>query len=394
MSVYKRERSPFYYYEFERNGTRHRGSTGCTDRREAAAKVRQIIRDVEEAERRRDGASELTLRDATARYWTEVCEHGASPRADLVLLERLARLVGLDRDIRTITDATVAAAVAARRTHYRMDRPALGPVSASTVNRSVTDLLRRVLSRARKVWGVSLPVEPNWGAHRLAEPTERVRELGYDEEAKLEAVERDDYRVPRLFAQITGLRRREVASLTWRQIDFAAETISVIGKGNKPHVLPLTDELRALLEPLRGHHPTAVFTYVAQRTREVPKAGRSVVKGQRYPITYEGLGTHLGRTFDKAGLEGFRVHDLRHTAATRALRATGNLRFVQQLLAHSSPTTTARYAHTDLSDMRRLMAATAADDARRREAAVETSCSSPSPHPLEAPPFDHAPQPA
>jgi integrase len=33
------------------------------------------------------------------------------------------------------------------------------------------------------------------------------------------------YRAPRLFAQITGLRRREVAGLTWYQVDFAAEVI-------------------------------------------------------------------------------------------------------------------------------------------------------------------------
>jgi integrase len=35
-------------------------------------------------------------------------------------------------------------------------------------------------------------------------------------------------------AQITGLRRREVAGLTWYQVDFAAEVIRVVGKGDKP----------------------------------------------------------------------------------------------------------------------------------------------------------------
>ncbi len=58
-------------------------------------------------------------------------------------------------------------------------------------------------------------------------------------------------------------------------------------------------------------------------------------EGQVYPITYHGFSTHVRRGLDKAGVADFRIHDLRHTSATRTLRATKNLKIVQKLLNHS-----------------------------------------------------------
>jgi integrase len=370
MSVYKRKGATEWSYDFYRGGTRFSGTTGTADRRKAEAEERKQIALAEEkirteaASRRK--TSEPTFDEAARRYWDEVAQHCASPLKAEAELDRLVEAVGETTLLTAITDDFVSKLVLKRRQDFVKGDPKRGRISPSQVNRSTTQLLRRILTRARKVWKQALPEEPNWAAHMLAEPRERVRELRHDEEAKLEEIERDDYRAPRLFAQITGLRRREVANLTWDQVDFANETISVVGKGDKPHVLPLTDELREILEPLRGHHPSAVFTYVAQRSREIPKAGRSVVRGQRYPITYEGFATQMGRAFDSAGLKDFRIHDLRHTAATRTLRATGNLRLVQRLLAHSSPTTTAKYAHATLDDVRAGMALAASDSRRRR----------------------------
>ena len=49
-------------------------------------------------------------------------------------------------------------------------------------------------------------------------------------------------------------------------------------------------------------------------------------------------------------------HLLRHTFATHALRARPNLRAVQELLGHSSVTTTQRYTHMDADDLREQVA--------------------------------------
>ena len=47
--------------------------------------------------------------------------------------------------------------------------------------------------------------------------------------------------------------------------------------------MPITDAIREILWPLRGHHQDRVFTYVAQQTRG------DMVRGERYPITKSGL---------------------------------------------------------------------------------------------------------
>ena len=51
-------------------------------------------------------------------------------------------------------------------------------------------------------------------------------------------------------------------------------------------------------------------------------------------------------------VDDFRFHDLRHTAATRLLRATGNLKVTQQYLGHADIGMTARYAHATTADVR------------------------------------------
>ena len=82
-----------------------------------------------------------------------------------------------------------------------------------------------------------------------------------------------------------------------------------------------------------------VFTYIARRTRG------TIVKGQRYPITYSGIKTEWRRLRSRAQIEGFRFHDFRHDFGTKLLRQTGNLKLVQKALNHADIKTTTRYAH-------------------------------------------------
>jgi len=91
--------------------------------------------------------------------------------------------------------------------------------------------------------------------------------------------------------------------------------------------------------PLRGHHPEFVFTYVAVRTRG------ERVRGERQPITYNGLKTTWRRLRSAAKVADFRFHDKRHDLATKLLRKTGNLKLVQKALNHRNIKTTLKYAH-------------------------------------------------
>jgi integrase len=146
------------------------------------------------------------------------------------------------------------------------------------------------------------------------------KESAQAEDAALDAVESRDYAELREFAEIMGLRRRELL-LTWPQVDFTESAIRIIGKGGTPAILPLSRRAYEILWALRGNHKLQVFTFVAQRRRVCPKTGTKFVKDQRYPMTYYGIGTNRRRKWVKAGVDA-RLHDTRHASAHSAPRGT------------------------------------------------------------------------
>jgi integrase len=346
MSVYRPKGSPFYHFDFEWRGHRFHGSTKRKNRREAEG--------VERAERERAKQQEAAARAATAslklddvagRYWQEIGQHHAGADNTWRDLERLVDYFGPTKLLTEITDDEVAKLVAWRRGHRvegakkRKDKDAPEPplIANATVNRSTTEVLKKLFTRA-KAWGVRFDREPNWKAHWLPEPEERVRELVGDEGHRLDAATRDDYAPFFAFAKASGLRLRECL-LKWPEVDWDTRQITKLGKGGKRVTVPITPTIRSILWPLRVHHREHVFTYAARRTR----GGR--VKGQRYPLTYSGVKITWRRLRKRAGVSGFRFHDFRHDIGTKLLRLTGNLKLVQRALNHSDIKTTVKYAH-------------------------------------------------
>jgi integrase len=343
MAVYKR--GEIYHYEFEHRGHRFRGSTGCKSKREAQEFERAKRQEAaKEAERREAlGCAPLTWGVAASRYWQEAGQHHARDTKTLPSLEWLTRHIGETTPLTSIDGSLVARLVAKRR------GDGVGP---ATVNRTVTEPLRRVLNRA-KLWGHPVPAI-EWGKHALKEPRERVRELRADEEEALFAVLREDHHAIVRFALLTGCRRAECVGLTWADIDWGGRLIWINGKGDKRASIPLPPSVRELLWPLQGQHASAVFTYAARH------AGHDVRKGERRPITYRGMETEIMRALKRAGIRDFSFHDLRHTAATRVLRATGNLNIVKRMLRHENIRTTVKYAHSQHDDVLEGMEAAAA----------------------------------
>jgi integrase len=337
MSLYKPKGSPFYQYDFQWRGTRFHSSTKRTGRREAQAVEKAERERVKHATAAPATSAGMTLDAAAGRYWHEVGQHHAGAADTERDLARLITYFGAARPIGTITGNDVAKLVAWRRGHKVAATGHL--IAAGTVNRSTTELLRRLFTRAKEVWDVRFDREPVWRKHVLKEPDERVRELHDDEADRLDAVMRDDYAPLFEFVRATGQRKTECFTLRWSEVNWDTRQIKRKGKGGREITIPITDEVRAILWPLRGHHPDRVFTYVVQRTQGARK------RGQRYPITNGGLTTRWRRTRRAAGLTDFRFHDFRHDFATKVLRETGNLKLVQKALNHANIRTTARYAH-------------------------------------------------
>ena len=284
----------------------------------------------------------MSLDIALSRYWEEVAKHLVNAESYFRFLGWLQAYFGKHMTLDRITDSMVAAMVAKRRGE---------DVANATVNRTTTVPLRAVMPRARKVWKVPA-TEITWGQHLLREPRERIREASIGEEQALMASTRSDYAPALRFAVLTGCRRMEIVDLTWARVDFFGKTITVTGKGDKSRMMPMTTAVYDLLWGEKNHHKTAVFTYEVKR--KLPKKG--LVRGQRRSITKEGFKTEWRRALLRSGVENFRFHDTRHTAATRTLR-TGNLKVVQQMLGHENLATTGKYAHAMLEDMRAAMEA-------------------------------------
>ena len=356
MSVYKPKNSPNYQYDFQIGGQRFHGTTGCTNVREARGVERQQREKAKAAVRAARAASggPLTIDDASARYWREVGERHANAETTWTDLGRLVDYLTPQKLLTDITDDDVAKLV-----HWRRTQPAWGRattkagepmrlVSAATVNRSTTLVLKKIFTRAKRTWRYSFPVEPNWRDHWLAEPKERVRELRGSESSALRLATRTDYTPIFEFARASGLRLEECL-LRWREVDWETGWVVTTGKGGRTVKTAITSTVRAILLPLQGHHSEWVFTYEAKRVRKAEAGykgrGDTRERGKRYPVTYSGLKSQWKRIRKAADVQDFRLHDFRHDLATKLLRATGNLKTVQKALSHADIKTTTRYAH-------------------------------------------------
>jgi integrase len=379
MSIYKKTKEAEHYtYNFYIDRRRFSGSTGCSNRREAEAfeRKRKIEARAElDALAAQEGVGgPMTLKQATSRYYREVGQYQKAADKVETGISNIIRLIGGDTLIKDIDDNVVSKMVASRREeaahnvaaktvtkHKRRLKPRKAPkkVSPATVNRSTTEPLRKVLNRARDVWGQEIK-RITWRTHMLKEPRERIRELSMDEETRLfESLNPRHHAIVR-FVIRTGVRISECVGLTWDRVDFGTGTIIVFGKGDKLAPIPMSKDIRELLMSIRGRHPDRVFCW------------RDDNEDAWHPYTTHGLDSALGRATAKAGIANLHFHDLRHTAATRLLRKTGNLKMVQKLLRHENIETTQRYAHVLDEDLRAGLDALADEEAEERQKVTST----------------------
>jgi integrase/recombinase XerC len=142
----------------------------------------------------------------------------------------------------------------------------------------------------------------------------------------------------------SGLRVGELVSLDWRDLDLSARVLRVVGKGGKermvPFGVPSSDALRAWLsawESVRGA--------AAASDDEMPVFLNA--RGGR--LTDRSVRRVLDRSVEGAAIAtGVHPHTLRHSFATHLLEAGADLRAIQELLGHSSLSTTQKYTHVEV----------------------------------------------
>lgn len=188
------------------------------------------------------------------------------------------------------------------------------------------------------------------------EPPGRVRYLSRDEERKLLAAAEPDLRTVILVGCLSGMRRAEMVSLRWSQVDLHARVIVLTKtKANRVRRIPINDALHAVLAPLcEGAAPES-----------------AVLRRNGAPWSQHTLSILFARTAKAAGISDLHLHDLRHDFATRLVRAGKPINVVATLLGHSTLTTTQRYAHVEDSTLRAAVAAIASPSERATDEAAE-----------------------
>lgn len=144
----------------------------------------------------------------------------------------------------------------------------------------------------------------------------------------------------------SGLRVSELVGLDIHDMDLESATARVLGKGSKERIVPLGEPcvraLRAYLT-VRGElrHPTSgqddKALFLSKRGKRM-----GVRRVQTLVHQYGALG---------AGRADMHPHALRHTCATHMLGGGADLRAIQELLGHSSLSTTQRYTHVSIEHL-------------------------------------------
>jgi integrase len=170
-----------------------------------------------------------------------------------------------------------------------------GPVAANRARATLSAMFR---------WAIGEGLcdnNPVTGSTKRPENAPRERALSDQEAAKLWLATSDgDYgRIIRLL-MLTGCRRDEIGGLKWSEIDVEAQTITIPKertKNKQEHVVPLSDAAIAIIEA-------------------IPRRERDFVFGLADDGGYSGWSRSKKRLDQAAGLQEWRLHDLRRTVRT------------------------------------------------------------------------------
>ena len=301
MALFKRGSIWHAYVSID--GVRHHKSTGTSNRRQAEAILRQFHDQLNERRHR------LPQLKPTMTFGELAAQFIGSGMGKPHSLDRLKHLFPFFADLQLALINTSAIR------KYRQERHKEKTLTAATVNRDLS-VLRRVL-----YWGVEegyLAANPLGRLRMERERRTKRPVLSLREEQMLLAAAPDHLKRIILCALHTGMRRGEILSQRWEDIDFDNRILHVSHSKTpegEAREIPLTSRLNDVLtahRELRG----PVFTYEGSPIRIIKSSWAASLR--------------------RANIRHFRFHDLRHTANTRMMLAGVLQEVRREILGHSS----------------------------------------------------------
>jgi len=184
---------------------------------------------------------------------------------------------------------------------------------------------------------------PCAGVRPPKSPKSLPKALSPDEATRLVSIAGDDKLAVRdraIFEMFysSGLRLSELTSLKSGDVNYSDATVRVTGKGNKTRVVPVG-----------SHALKALKAWMMVRDLLVKQGEAALFVSQNGgAITPRAIQLRLKTWSIKQGLPGnVHPHMLRHSFASHVLQSSGDLRAVQEMLGHSSISTTQVYTHLD-----------------------------------------------
>lgn len=257
----------------------------------------------------------MTVADLLRRYEQEVTPRKRGAKFEQSRLRQLLNHSIANTNLHNLSGASVS--------HYREDR--LKVVKPASVRRELV-VLRHVFEVARTEWGMPIHTNP---VHQIKLPNDskpRERRLEDGDAARLAdglSSKSAWYLRPLIALAIeTGMRRGELLSIRWKDVDVTAPTIRILKtKNGHPRTIPLTPKAVEILSSLE------------RRDDRV------------FPVSPNAVRLAWERLRRRAGLQDLRLHDLRHEAVSRFFEYGLTVPEVALISGHRDPRMLSRYTH-------------------------------------------------
>lgn len=287
------------------------------------ARQMEVQADRRELEPDRKVLDTISLGALVKRYRDEVVTRKKSKNVETIILNAFLRHPICKKPLSRIIPADFAS--------YRDER--LSSITPKSLSRQLSPI-HNMFEVARDEWHLPIRENPLDKVKLKATDNKRERRLREGEyESLLEAARtRQNPWIEKaiIFAIETAMRRGEILSLKWDQVDLKRRCVTILkAKNGYSRTIPLTPTAVALLHSCMG------------------KAGES--DDRVFPLTANTLKMAWSRMLAQAGITDLHFHDLRHEAISRFFEMGLTVPEVASISGHRNSAMLSRYGHARLS---------------------------------------------